>query len=122
MQPRRIALALVGVSGLLSVSAHAETIQVTISNLAFSPAEINAKVGDTIAWVNNDPFVHTATARNGETALHTAAIRGWNELVKVLAGYGAKLDAEAVQAKLTPMDFAMARFQPGLTGVSLRRR
>ena len=66
MMPRRITLALVFVSGLLSVSARAETIQVTISNLAFSPAEVNAKVGDSIEWVNNDPFVHTATARNGD--------------------------------------------------------
>jgi hypothetical protein len=40
-------------------------------------------------------------------------MRGWNELVKVLVGYGAKLDAEAVQARLTPFDFAMGRFQPG---------
>ncbi len=66
MMPRRIALALVFVSGLPSVSVRAETIQVTISNLAFSPAEVNAKVGDSIEWVNKDPFVHTATARNGD--------------------------------------------------------
>jgi plastocyanin len=63
---RRIAPALVFALGLLSVSARAETIHVTISNLAFSPAEVNAKVGDSIEWVNNDPFVHTATARNGD--------------------------------------------------------
>src|SRR5215469_4370133 len=66
MQPRPIALSLVFMFGLLSVSARAATIQVTMSNLAFSPAEVNAKVGDTIAWVNNDPFVHTATATNGD--------------------------------------------------------
>jgi plastocyanin len=66
MQSRSVALTLAFAFGLLSVPARAETIQVTISNLAFSPAEINAKVGDTIAWVNNDPFVHTATAKNGD--------------------------------------------------------
>jgi plastocyanin len=29
----------------------------------FSPAEIKAKVGDTIEWVNKDILAHTATAR-----------------------------------------------------------
>jgi len=56
-------------------------------------------------------------AQNGETALHTAALRGWNELVKLLVGYGAHLDAQAVQAGLTPLDFAMGRFQPGFLEV-----
>jgi uncharacterized protein len=54
-----------------------------------------------------------AVARNGETALHSAALRGWNDLVEVLVSYGARLDAQAVQAGLTPIDFAMGRFQPG---------
>ena len=64
--PRRIGPTLVFVFGLLSVSAHAETIQVTIENLDFSPAEVNAKVGDTIEWVNKDALVHTATATNSD--------------------------------------------------------
>ena len=49
-----------------SVSAQAETIQITIENLVFSPAEASAKVGDTIEWINKDIFAHTATARNGD--------------------------------------------------------
>jgi plastocyanin len=48
-----------------SVPARAETIQVTIENLVFSPAEIKAKVGDTIAWINKDIVAHTATVRGG---------------------------------------------------------
>jgi plastocyanin len=64
--PRRIAPAVVFVFGLLSVSARAQTIEVTIDNLAFAPAEVNAKVGDTIEWVNKDALVHTATATNGD--------------------------------------------------------
>ena len=46
-----------------SVPAHAETIQVTIDKLVFSPVEIKAKVGDTIAWINKDIVAHTATVR-----------------------------------------------------------
>jgi len=47
-----------------TVSAHAETITVTIEKMAFSPAEISAKTGDTIEWVNKDAFAHTATVKN----------------------------------------------------------
>ncbi|MBR1121735.1 cupredoxin domain-containing protein [Bradyrhizobium lablabi] len=52
--------------GAMAVPAHAATIQVVMENLVVSPAEISAKVGDTIEWVNKDVFVHTATARNGD--------------------------------------------------------
>jgi plastocyanin len=52
--------------GAAAVPAHAATIQVVITNLEFSPAEVSAKVGDTIEWVNKDVFAHTATARNGD--------------------------------------------------------
>ncbi len=51
--------------GSVAVPAHAETIQIVIENMAFAPAEVSAKVGDTIEWVNKDVFVHSATARNG---------------------------------------------------------
>jgi len=43
----------------------AETIQVTIDKLVFSPATVEAKVGDTIEWVNKDVFAHTATVKGG---------------------------------------------------------
>ena len=49
-----------------AVPAHAATIQIVMENLVFTPAEVSAKVGDTIEWVNKDVFVHTATARNGD--------------------------------------------------------
>ena len=65
MTPERIALVVSVVLGL-SVSARAETIQVTIDKLVFAPAEVNAKVGDTIEWINKDALVHTATATNGD--------------------------------------------------------
>ncbi len=49
-----------------SVSARAETIQISMENLVIAPAEVTAKVGDTIEWVNKDVVAHTATARNGD--------------------------------------------------------
>lgn len=54
------------VLGATVVPAHAATIQITIDNLVFAPAEVSAHVGDTIEWINKDVFVHTATARNGD--------------------------------------------------------
>jgi plastocyanin len=55
-----IALLPVGVT-----QGQAETIQVVVDKLVFTPATITAKVGDTIEWVNRDPIVHTATVKDG---------------------------------------------------------
>jgi plastocyanin len=49
-----------------SVSARAATIQITMENLVIAPAQVTAKVGDTIEWINKDILAHTATARNGD--------------------------------------------------------
>ncbi|MGX7872268.1 cupredoxin domain-containing protein [Mesorhizobium sp. ORM6] len=48
---------------LMTVPTAAATIQVTIDKLVFSPATVEAKVGDTIEWVNKDVVAHTATAK-----------------------------------------------------------
>ena len=40
--------------GVMPVSAHAGTIQISMENLVISPAEATAKVGDTIEWINKD--------------------------------------------------------------------
>ncbi len=45
--------------------AWAETIEVTIDKLVYLPANISAKVGDTIEWVNKDPITHTSTVKGG---------------------------------------------------------
>ena len=64
MRPGRGLFAFIAIIvGAGLVPAHAETIQVVIDKLVFSPAEINAKVGDTIEWVNKDILAHTATVR-----------------------------------------------------------
>lgn len=51
--------------GMGAPCAQAETITVTVNKMAFSPAKISAKVGDTIEWVNKDTFAHTATVKGG---------------------------------------------------------
>jgi plastocyanin len=37
----------------------------TIADFMFSPATTTVHVGDTVAWVNNGPSAHTATANDG---------------------------------------------------------
>jgi plastocyanin len=66
MMPRWILPIVAALTLAVSVPAHAATIQITMENLVFSPAEASAKAGDTIEWINKDIFVHTATARNGD--------------------------------------------------------
>ena len=61
---RRVVLALA--LAVFAVPAHAATIQIVMQDLVFAPAEVSAKVGDSIEWVNKDVFAHTATARNGD--------------------------------------------------------
>ena len=36
-----------------------------MADVSFSPAEVTASVGDTLAWVNKDILDHTGTARSG---------------------------------------------------------
>ncbi|MGY3037864.1 plastocyanin [Bradyrhizobium sp. USDA 4354] len=66
MSGRLFSIAIALVFAAMVVPAHAATIEITMEDLVISPAEISAKVGDTIQWVNKDVFAHTATARNGD--------------------------------------------------------
>lgn len=66
MLPGRVFAGFVVVAlGMTSVPGHAETIEVTIGGLIFSPAEITAKIGDTVVWMNKDIVAHTASVRGG---------------------------------------------------------
>lgn len=62
-------LLLCGAAAALAAStgAHADgrIVDVTIEKLAFVPAEIDVKVGDTIEWINTDHIAHTATVKGG---------------------------------------------------------
>src|SRR5438309_1183223 len=67
MRPGRYRLAMAALLfGTMAVPAHAATIQITMQDLVFAPAEVSARVGDTIEWINKDVLAHTATARNGD--------------------------------------------------------
>ncbi|MGY0575517.1 cupredoxin domain-containing protein [Bradyrhizobium sp. RDM12] len=66
MTGRLCSIAVALVFAAMVVPAHAATTEITMENLVISPAEVSARVGDTIVWINKDVFAHTATAKNGE--------------------------------------------------------
>jgi len=41
------------------------TYTVTLKDMKFGPTPVSMHVGDTIAWANDDIFVHSATAKDG---------------------------------------------------------
>lgn len=96
---RRLWLSLALVLPIGVAQAQAETIQVVIDKLTFSPAVITAKVGDTIEWVNKDALAHTATVKGG-----------WEVMIPPKKTVAQTLDkAEAV-------DF-YCRFHPNMKGI-----
>ncbi|MGH6682503.1 MAG: cupredoxin domain-containing protein [Pseudolabrys sp.] len=99
MMPGRIYLTALIFFGLLSVPAHAETIQVIIEKLVFSPVNVTAKVGDTVEWVNKDILAHTATA----------ASKDWDVMI------GPKKTAQLVLKKAGTFDY-ICRFHPNMKG------
>ena len=38
---------------------------VTIEGTQFQPGELTIQLGDSIVWINNDPFPHTVTSKTG---------------------------------------------------------
>jgi plastocyanin len=77
-----------------------ESVQVKITDLAFFPTEVTARVGDTIQWVNDDIVDHTATATKGGE---------WD--VMIVAGK----QAEQQLTRAGEIDY-FCRFHPFMTG------
>jgi plastocyanin len=90
-------------SGLSSVSARAETIQIVIDKLVYVTAESSAKVGDTIEWMNKNILAHTVTATNGD----------WNVVI-------APNRAERVVLKKAGIVHYFCKFHPDMKGTNSR--
>jgi plastocyanin len=77
---------LLSIAAIMLVSmagpAGGATIQISMENLEISPAEVSAKVGDTIEWINKDVFAHTATAKNGDFDVNLPAKKSATFVVK----------------------------------------
>lgn len=77
--------------------SHAETIRVVMEKLGYEPAQINAKVGDTVEWENRDVVAHTATVRGD-----------WDVIIP------AKKTASIVLKKAGDVEY-YCRFHPNMT-------
>src|SRR5579884_2915394 len=99
MLPGRIASASLALCVICAVPAHAATVTVVIDKLAFSPAEVAAKVGDTVEWDNKDILQHTATAKDGS----------WNVLL------APKKKGSVVVTKAGTFDY-FCKFHPNMKG------
>lgn len=68
-------------AGVVVARASNDTVHVSIDKLSFTPAEVKAKVGATIEWVNTDRIAHSVTVKSGwelviqpgQTATHVVA-------------------------------------------------
>ncbi len=96
--PRRIWPAVLAAISVLSLCpTRAETIRVVIEKLGYEPAQINAKVGDTVEWENKDVIAHTATVRGD-----------WDVMIP------AKKSASLVLKKAGDLEY-FCRFHPNMT-------
>ena len=95
---QKLSAFVIALSMAVFVPAHAETFRVTIDKLDFSPKEISAKVGDTVEWINNDAFAHTATVRGD-----------WDVMI------GPKKSGSLVLTKPGDVEY-FCRFHPNMKG------
>ena len=65
MRPAAVVLGLwlstLGAAAATRPATHTVTIEAT----RFTPATLTIKAGDSVTWVNKDPFPHTATSKAG---------------------------------------------------------
>jgi plastocyanin len=48
-----------------ALAPRATTHTITIDGTQYQPATLTIALGDTVVWVNKDPFPHTATSKDG---------------------------------------------------------
>ncbi len=83
----RIVLAGVCASGLLwlgagAIAAKPATHTVVIEGLKSFPEDLTVKRGDTVVWINKDPFPHTATAKGVFDSGSIAAGGSWKYIAR----------------------------------------
>ena len=58
-------LAIGALAMMLTAARKPQVKTVPIDGVKFQPADITVSVGDTVAWVNKDPFPHNVTSKDG---------------------------------------------------------
>lgn len=98
MRPIRHWLVFLVLTSATPTPARAETIRIRIDKMEYSPAEVKAKVGDTVEWINADILAHTATVKND-----------WEVVMP------SRKSGNAVMQKAGEVDY-YCRFHPNMTG------
>jgi plastocyanin len=68
-------------------AAHAATHTVIIDGVRYQPENITAKRGDTVVWVNQDPFPHTVTAKGVFDSHEIPAGKSWKFIPRKAGDY-----------------------------------
>jgi plastocyanin len=120
---RGVALVVVFLAvGVLSASANAATVAVSITGSAYNPSPLTVAVGTTVRWTNSDFVQHTVTStpagafgsgylNNGQFFEHTFATAGTYNYYCVVHGIGMSGTVEVVE----PGPVAVAQATPTST-------
>ena len=69
----------IGPAAATDPAAKAATHTITIEAVQFAPDTLTVRRGDTVVWVNKDPFPHTVTSKVGGFDSHEiAAGKSWH--------------------------------------------
>ena len=74
---RLIAVAALALAGAGALAAATRTHTVTIDGTRYLPEVVTVKRGDTVAFVNKDPFPHTVTSGKVFDSRDIGADRSW---------------------------------------------
>ena len=85
---RPIVFALLACAVSATVYAKATAHTVEIDGLKYSPAMLSVKRGDTVTWVNKDPFPHTVTAHGAFDSGDIPAGGRWTLVARKPGTYG----------------------------------
>lgn len=58
-------------------AAHAASHTIVIEGVQYEPQTLTVMRGDTVTWINKDPFPHTVTAPGAFDSREIAANRSW---------------------------------------------
>ena len=77
LRPAMMALTCAAALACVATPSAAATQTVVIEGVKYEPEALTVNRGDTIVWVNKDPFPHTVTAKRAFDSHDIAAGKSW---------------------------------------------
>jgi plastocyanin len=75
------------VGASVAIAATPATHTVVIEGVKFEPETLTVKRGETVVWVNKDPFPHTVTAKGAFDSHDIAAGKSWKYTARKAGEY-----------------------------------